>query len=200
MTAEEDALLRTLEARVTQVTLEYKALKDRYAALSRTMEEKDATIAALHSQIDRLQTDYANLKTAKMIDISSEDMKNAKSRLSKLVREVDKCIALLNVYNIMEVSEDFTITLRLGQQPLSITIRREDEEAYRAAEKLINQRYNSYAAQYPDQGNEIYLCMAALSIALSLKKNEFRNDTQPFVDSMKRMLDTLDETLGTKAQ
>lgn len=97
MTAEEDALLRTLEARVTQVTLEYKALKDRYVALSRTMEEKDATIAALHSQIDRLQTDYANLKTAKMIDISSEDMKNAKSRLSKLVREVDKCIALLNV-------------------------------------------------------------------------------------------------------
>ena len=95
----------------------------------------------------------------------------------------------------MEVSEDFTITLRLGQQPLSITIRREDEEAYRAAEKLINQKYNSYAAQYPDQGNEIYLCMAALSIALSLKKNEFRNDTQPFVDSMKRMLDTLDETL-----
>ena len=100
----------------------------------------------------------------------------------------------------MEVSEDFTITLRLGQQPLSITIRREDEEAYRAAEKLINQKYNSYASQYPDHGNEIYLCMAALSIALSLKKNEFRNDTQPFVDSMKRMLDTLDETLGTKAQ
>ena len=97
MTAEEDALLRTLEARVTQVTLEYKALKDRYAALSRTMEEKDTTIAALHSQIDRLQTNYANLKTAKMIDISREDMKNAKSRLSKLVREVDKCIALLNV-------------------------------------------------------------------------------------------------------
>ena len=97
MTAEEDALLRTLEARVTQVTLEYKALKDRYAALSRAMEEKDTTIAALHSQIDRLQTNYANLKTAKMIDISSEDMKNAKSRLSKLVREVDKCIALLNV-------------------------------------------------------------------------------------------------------
>lgn len=97
MTAEEDALLRTLEARVTQMALEYKALKDRYVALSRIMEEKNATIAALHSQVDRLQTDYANLKTAKMIDISSEDMKNAKSRLSKLVREVDKCIALLNV-------------------------------------------------------------------------------------------------------
>lgn len=40
MTAEEDALLRILEARVTQMALEYKALKDRYAALSRIMEEK----------------------------------------------------------------------------------------------------------------------------------------------------------------
>ena len=42
--------------------------------------------------------------------------------------------------------------------------------------------------------------MAALSIALSLKKNEFRNDTQPFVESMKRMLETLEDTMGTEAQ
>ncbi len=97
MTAEEDALLRTLEARVIQVTQEHKALKDRYAALSRASEEKDSAIAALHSQVDRLRTDYANLKTAKMIDASGADMKDAKARLSKLVREVDKCIALLNV-------------------------------------------------------------------------------------------------------
>ena len=54
MTAEEDALLRTLEARVTQVTLEYKALKDRYAALSRTMEEKDATTFANRPPANRL--------------------------------------------------------------------------------------------------------------------------------------------------
>ena len=45
----------------------------------------------------RLQSDYANLKIAKMLDICSNDIENAKSRLSKLVREVDKCIALLNV-------------------------------------------------------------------------------------------------------
>lgn len=100
----------------------------------------------------------------------------------------------------MEVSEDFTITLRLGKQSFSITIRRTDEEVYRAAEKLINQKINSYASQYPDQGNETYLCMAALSIALSLKQNELRNDTQPFVDSMKRMLHTLEDTLETNAQ
>ena len=94
MTAEEGALLRTLEARVTQLVLEYKALKNQNRDLVRALEERDASIAALRAQADRLQTDYANLKTAKMIDISSEDMKSARLRLSKLVRAVDKCIAL----------------------------------------------------------------------------------------------------------
>ncbi|MBQ8283111.1 MAG: hypothetical protein IJZ01_06085 [Paraprevotella sp.] len=97
MTAEGETLLRTLEARVTQLALEYQALKDRYATLSQTMMEKDQTIDGLKAQVSQLQQEYADLKTARMIDISSTEMKDAKSRISKLVREVDKCIALLNV-------------------------------------------------------------------------------------------------------
>ena len=100
----------------------------------------------------------------------------------------------------MEVSETFTINLRLGQCPMSITIKRTDEEAYRAAERLINQRFNAYASQYANLGNETYMCMAALDIALSIKKNELRNDTQPFEESMKRMLKTLEDTLAAKAE
>lgn len=97
----------------------------------------------------------------------------------------------------MEVSEYFTINLRLGRRlPFSITIRREDEAKYRAAEKLINERFSHYASRYPNQNDETYLCMASLDIALSLKTNEARNDTQPFVDSMERMLKTLEEVLG----
>lgn len=95
------------------------------------------------------------------------------------------------------MSEDFSITLRIGRQSMSITIDRENEEAYRAAEKLINQRYNNFATLYPNQGNETYLSMAALSIAMMLKSYENRNDTQPFSDSMKRMLTTINETLDS---
>lgn len=100
----------------------------------------------------------------------------------------------------MEVSEYFNISLRLGQLPMSISIRRTDEEAYRAAEKLINQRYSHYASHYPNLGNETYLCMAALDIALSLKRNEQRNDTLPFVKSMERMLTHIEETLNPSAR
>ncbi len=97
MTAEEEALLHTLETRVAQLALEYKALKERHAELERKMEEKEDAIHTLHMQAERLQADYANLKMAKIIEIGGGEMKDARSRLSKLVREVDKCIALLNV-------------------------------------------------------------------------------------------------------
>ena len=44
-----------------------------------------------------LQADYNNLKLARMIAVNSEDQQAAKNRLAKIIREVDKCIALLNV-------------------------------------------------------------------------------------------------------
>ena len=37
-----------------------------------------------------------NMLTARIVSTNEEEMKNARMRLSKLVREVDKCIALLN--------------------------------------------------------------------------------------------------------
>lgn len=98
--------------------------------------------------------------------------------------------------NHMKESDDLNITLRLGRQTMSININRKDEEAYRAAEKLINQRYNTYATLYPDQGNEIYLCMAALDIALNYKQTQMRNDTRPYTESIQQMLSTLDDALG----
>ncbi len=97
MTAEEEALARKLETRVAHLLWEHDTLKSRNAEITRALEEKERLIAELRAQVETLQSDYANLKTAKMLDISGGDMKEAKSRLSRLVREVDKCIALLNV-------------------------------------------------------------------------------------------------------
>ncbi len=97
MTAEEEALLRELEGRVAQLALDYKDLKGRLADMGRTLREKENTIGTLRARISQLQADYADLKTARIIDISDGELKDTKARLSKLVREVDKCIALLNV-------------------------------------------------------------------------------------------------------
>ena len=47
-------------------------------------------------KIKELETRYANLKMARMISVNDDEIRDTKQRLTRLVREVDKCIALLN--------------------------------------------------------------------------------------------------------
>ena len=97
MTDEEKQKLSQFEAHVRQLMEKYVALRKENEHLYRLVDEKDGSIAQLTEQTKQLQQNYDNLKLAKMIEISDDEMKNAKHRLSKLVREVDKCIALLKV-------------------------------------------------------------------------------------------------------
>lgn len=97
MTAEEEKLMRILEARITQLILDFKDLESKNAMLAEQLQKTEAELTELQVEQEELKAAYESLKIAKMIEISDTDMKNAKSRLSKLVREVNKCIALLNV-------------------------------------------------------------------------------------------------------
>ena len=49
-----------------------------------------------HKTIVELQEKYDNLKIAKTVALSKTDIKDGKLRLSKMMREIDNCIALLN--------------------------------------------------------------------------------------------------------
>ena len=80
MTDEEKKLLSTFEARLRHLILEAK-------------EEEYGKVQAEYRE---LELNYTNLKTATTISLNGSDVKETKLRLSKLVREVDKCIALLN--------------------------------------------------------------------------------------------------------
>ena len=60
-------------------------------------------IAQLTDQLDRsmssyslLEDSYNKLKIAKTLEVSSEDVHDSKLRINQIVREIDKCIALLN--------------------------------------------------------------------------------------------------------
>lgn len=97
MTTEEQAALRTFETRVRQLILKYKELEKENRELRAVVGAKEQDINTLQQENQHLRSEYANLKLAKMIEIGDDDLKNAKTRLSRLIREVDKCIALLNV-------------------------------------------------------------------------------------------------------
>lgn len=97
MTAEETEALHTFQTRVRQMILQYKSRENQIASLSAIVQQQKEALTKLAVENESLRKEYANLKMAKMIDITDADLGGAKQRLSKLVREVDKCIALLNV-------------------------------------------------------------------------------------------------------
>ena len=74
----------------------YKELKKENATLKPLLSEKEEEIARMADSQKELEARYTNLKMARMISINDNELRDTKQRLSKLVREVDKCIALLN--------------------------------------------------------------------------------------------------------
>ncbi|MCM1311429.1 MAG: hypothetical protein NC206_00155 [Bacteroides sp.] len=96
MTDEERQKLKNFDAHVRQLIAQYKVLQKENNDLYTELESKELEIERLQAKIGKCKSDYSNLKLAKMIEISDGDMKDAKQRITRLVREVNKCIALLS--------------------------------------------------------------------------------------------------------
>ncbi|NDV56940.1 hypothetical protein [Bacteroides sp. 519] len=96
MKAEEKKLLADFESSLRQLMRQHDELKRKYADLEKLLEQQKEETNLVRKDLKRLETDYTNLKIAQAISINGGDVKDARMRLSKLVREVDKCIALLN--------------------------------------------------------------------------------------------------------
>jgi predicted RNase H-like nuclease (RuvC/YqgF family) len=76
--------------------LQFKELKKENNDLQAKVDARDVEIKKLQEQLAQAQSDYNSLKMAKMIEISDGDMEEAQKRLSKLIRDVNKCITLLS--------------------------------------------------------------------------------------------------------
>lgn len=95
MTDENNKLLVDLEVRIKQVMLLCDRLKEENASLKTALESREQQIDEVVTDLNQMRTKYESLKIARTITAASVDVDAAKQRLSKLVREVDKCINLL---------------------------------------------------------------------------------------------------------
>ena len=82
--------------RVRKLILRFNELKKENQDLYDMVEGLEAKIKKLQEKMAQADADYASLKTARMLEISDGDMENAKKRLAKLIRDVNKCIAMLS--------------------------------------------------------------------------------------------------------
>lgn len=88
--------LNTFATRTRQMLLHYRELKKENNDLYAMVDERDTEIRKLQAQLAQAQSDYNSLKMAKMLEITDGDIENAQKRLSKLIRDVNKCITLLS--------------------------------------------------------------------------------------------------------
>ena len=96
MTDNQKKELAAFEDKVRQLIRLYNSLKAENKNLKQQLSEKEEALQAANNTISEITTQYDNLKIARVVSIKQGEVKNAKQKLSKLVREVDRCIALLN--------------------------------------------------------------------------------------------------------
>ena len=88
--------IATFETRMRQLILRFQELKKENEELSAVIEKNAQDIKQLQERLEQGQNDYNSLKMAKMSEITDGDLDGAKERLSKLIRDVNKCIAILS--------------------------------------------------------------------------------------------------------
>lgn len=87
--------LSKFQTRVRQMILRFQELKKENEELYAMLDKSEKDIENLRTQLAQSTNDYNSLKMAKMIEITDGDLENTKARLSKLIREVNKCITIL---------------------------------------------------------------------------------------------------------
>ena len=96
MTEDQNRLLAVFEVRVRDLMALCDSQRQKIVELTGALNQTEETLQRTREEAAAWKAKFDNLLTAKVISANEEEMKNARMRLSKLVREEDKCIALLN--------------------------------------------------------------------------------------------------------
>jgi septal ring factor EnvC (AmiA/AmiB activator) len=95
MTEEQLKIAANFEARVRQLMFLCNSLKQENEKLKSRLAAQQTSNDLLTEENKKLNTKYNTLMMARIISVKQDDLKGAKNKLSKLVREVDECIKVL---------------------------------------------------------------------------------------------------------
>ncbi len=96
MTDEELLLLNNLKINVRQFFIEFENIENEKKALEQNILVLKNEIELLKQEKSELSRKNEQLKLATHLLSGVDENREAKQKINKLVREIDKCIALLN--------------------------------------------------------------------------------------------------------
>lgn len=92
--------------------------------------------------------------------------------------------------------EKLNIRLHVYDEDIHATIERADEQYYRAAAKLISERYGAYSQVFAGRKSDHTIALMTLvEIALRYQKELDRNDTSPYDEILTKLTSEIEEAL-----
>ncbi|MBQ2786827.1 MAG: hypothetical protein IJF00_02570 [Bacteroidaceae bacterium] len=95
MTENDISTLEYLEENLYRLKQKYQDSVKRNRELAGMLYECNAELKTLQERYDELRQNYNNLKQAKVISLSDSEIELTRDRLTRLVREIDRCIESL---------------------------------------------------------------------------------------------------------
>lgn len=89
-------LLNELKLKVHRLFGEIQMAERKSAVLAERIAELEQQKKILEEQMEVLTKKYENLKLARSLEAGYKDSRPVRLKINKLVREIDKCVALLN--------------------------------------------------------------------------------------------------------
>ncbi|MGQ1909422.1 hypothetical protein ACT3CE_06500 [Marinifilum sp. RC60d5] len=96
MDQESREIIISLKKRISELISLYQKSKSEKESLIHEKLELMEQLETLTREKEELEHHYNTLKLAKTLAANSEDSHYAKLKINRIVREIDKCIALLN--------------------------------------------------------------------------------------------------------
>ncbi len=96
MNAGQVQIIEELKSRLVRLISLLESERGEKVALKQGNLDLQKKLKVQQTRISELELKYANLKIAKSLMAENEDSHDAKIRVNRIVREIDKCIALLN--------------------------------------------------------------------------------------------------------
>ena len=88
-------MLDTVKQKIQQLIAAYEAEKMERTRLQSALDQAKAENEACRKQITELERQIDNLKLAEAFKAGSEGSPEAKKKINSLIKEIDRCISLL---------------------------------------------------------------------------------------------------------
>ncbi|MDR1585134.1 MAG: hypothetical protein LBS07_03025 [Prevotellaceae bacterium] len=96
MTNKYEESIAAFEQKLRKLMSEYRLLREENTRLKDDLNRKHNDLMLAHKDVLTLQEDYEQLRIARNLASTEDERNEAKQSITKLIREIDKCLALLN--------------------------------------------------------------------------------------------------------